>query len=99
MLRLYTFSRACVLGHGGAKLFSWAGEHSLGAGAARTSAAGTREGDLCPGVAWRASRSKQTGRGNRYRRGSAGDQPGLSDNTPAVLNFYPFLSSPTADFL
>lgn len=86
------------MGHGGGKLFSWAGEHSLGAGAARTSAAGTREGDLCPG--WHgvpAGANKPAG-GNRYRRGSAGDQPGLSDNTPAVLNFLP-LSSPTAGFL
>lgn len=36
--------------------------------------------------------------GNRYRRGSAGDQPGLSDNTPAVLNFLPLPVFPCRRF-
>jgi len=69
----------CVVGQGGGKLCVWAGECSLGAGAARMSSAGTSEGDHCPG--WRASRSRQTS--IRYRRGSAVDQPGPSDATPA----------------
>lgn len=38
------------MGQGGGKLFSWAGEHSLDAGTACTSSAGTSEGDLCPGL-------------------------------------------------
>lgn len=69
-------------------------------GTACTSSAGTSEGDLCLGMVWHASRSKQTGPGQQIQERFCWGPAWTKWCYSSLYSIsYPFLSSPTAGFL